>query len=259
MNCDISHLLERWNYRPGDVMVRKFTGKDGRVKLQLRVDLGILQMNVEGRPDGKRPNGHASFFDYLTNKLEQHIASSGTDESFKLAPEECARLHLEAMQFHHRYICLLQLEEYNAVQQDCLRNLGVFDFIERYAANPGLSWPLQQFRPQLLMILARARATPLLRKRRDEKAITEIEAAIDALNQFYAAAERPDLRDQSIEVESLQNWITDIRNSGPLRKRMTRKQSLEVQLSEAVKMEDYERAARVRDKIKGLKSKAKPQ
>jgi len=55
MNFDISHLLEHWDYQPGQVVVRKFTGKDGVPKIQLRVDLGLLQMNAEGRPDGKRP------------------------------------------------------------------------------------------------------------------------------------------------------------------------------------------------------------
>ena len=42
MNFDISHLLSHWDYQPGQVVVRKFTGKDGAEKIQLRVDLGIL-------------------------------------------------------------------------------------------------------------------------------------------------------------------------------------------------------------------------
>ena len=111
MNCDISHLLDRWDYRPGDVMVRKINGRDGRTKLQLRVDLGILQMNTEGRPDGKRPNGHESFFDFLLSRLDAHMSEEGSDTQFKLNSEQCIRLHLEALQFHHRYICMLQLEE----------------------------------------------------------------------------------------------------------------------------------------------------
>ena len=44
MHFDISPLLERWDYQPGRVSVRKFTGKDGIDKLQLRIDLGLLQM-----------------------------------------------------------------------------------------------------------------------------------------------------------------------------------------------------------------------
>ena len=29
MNFDISHLLEQWEYQPGQVVVRRFVGKDG--------------------------------------------------------------------------------------------------------------------------------------------------------------------------------------------------------------------------------------
>ena len=49
MNFDISHLLEQWEYQPGQVVVRRFVGKDGIEKIQLRVDLGLLQMNRQGR------------------------------------------------------------------------------------------------------------------------------------------------------------------------------------------------------------------
>src|SRR4051812_10799411 len=55
MSFDISHILDKWEYHPGQVVVRKFIGRDGQEKIQLRVDLGLLQMNAEGRPDGKRP------------------------------------------------------------------------------------------------------------------------------------------------------------------------------------------------------------
>jgi len=109
MDFDISHLLEKWEYQPGQVVVRKFTAKDGKEKIQLRVDLGMLQMNTEGRPDGKRPFGHTSLFEYYQARLHKHLAAHhGSDEGFRLKPEECARLQLEALQYHHRYICLLQ-------------------------------------------------------------------------------------------------------------------------------------------------------
>jgi hypothetical protein len=57
MSFDISPLLEQWDYQPGQLVVRKFLGRDGVEKIQLRVDLGLLQMNAQGRPDGKHPHG----------------------------------------------------------------------------------------------------------------------------------------------------------------------------------------------------------
>ena len=89
MDFDISHLLEQWGYQPGQVVVRRFKGKDGREKIQLRVDLGLLQMNAEGRPDGKRPFGHESLFDYYKSRLEKHRDAHGDDDSFELKPDDC--------------------------------------------------------------------------------------------------------------------------------------------------------------------------
>src|SRR5688500_18878987 len=107
MNFDISNLLENWDYQPGQIVVRRFTGRDGQEKIQLRVDLGLLQMNVQGRPDGKRPMGHPSLFEYQEARLKKHMDERGSDDGFVLRAEDCAKLQLEALQFHHRYICLL--------------------------------------------------------------------------------------------------------------------------------------------------------
>ena len=60
MDFDISHLLDQWEYQPGQVVARRFKTKRGTEKIQLRLDLGLLQMNAEGRPDGKRPFGYVS-------------------------------------------------------------------------------------------------------------------------------------------------------------------------------------------------------
>src|SRR5580693_8532158 len=100
MNVDISHILEQWDYQPGQVVVRRFTGKDGVEKIQLRVDLGLLQMNAEGRPDGKRPLGHPSLFDHYRARMLKHVAENqGSDSGFMLDAEDCAKLQFEALQY----------------------------------------------------------------------------------------------------------------------------------------------------------------
>ena len=163
MDYDISHLLDQWEYQPGQVVVRRFKGKDGRDRIQLRVDLGLLQMFAEGRPDGRRPFGQPSLFEHHQARLYKYVAAhNGSDEGFRLKPEEVAKLQLEAVQYHHRYICLLQLEDYAAVVRDAERNLAVFEFVNKHADSEDMAWSLQQFQPQLLMILTRARAAQAL-------------------------------------------------------------------------------------------------
>ncbi len=186
MDFDISRLLEDWEYQPGHVVVRRFTAKDGTDKVQLRVDLGLLQMNAEGRPDGKKPFGYPSLLEYHQARLYKYVgANAGSDAGFKLKSEDCAKLQLEALQFHHRYICLLQLEDYAGVIRDAERNLAVFEFVNKHAETEELSWALMQFQPQLLMILTRARAAQALKADDYTLALKHGEEGIVRINAFY--------------------------------------------------------------------------
>ncbi|HEV2209362.1 MAG TPA: UvrB/UvrC motif-containing protein [Verrucomicrobiae bacterium] len=249
MDFDISHLLEQWEYQAGQVVVRRFKAKDGTDKIQLRVDLGLLQMNAEGRPDGKRPFGYNSLFEYHQARLYKHLAAhEGSAEGFKLKAEDCGKLQLEVLQYHHRYICLLQLEDHTGVIRDAERNLAVFDFVEKHAEADELTWALRQFQPQLLMILTRARGAQALKAEDHTLAIRLVEEGLDQIRAFYRETMGNDAPDQSGEVLSLEEWLGEIRAKRPL----SRRERLERALHEAVNKEDYERAAKVRDQLKEL-------
>jgi UvrB/uvrC motif len=249
MDFDISHLLDNWEYQPGQVVVRHFKGQDGKQKIQLRVDLGLLQMNAEGRPDGKRPFGYVSLYEYYQARLYKHLAAhGGSDDGFKLKAEDCAKLQLEWLQYHHRYICLLQLEDHAGVIRDAERNLSVCDFVEKHAESEELAWALRQFQPQLLMILVRARGAQALQAEDYTLAIRLVEEGIEQIRAFYREAAGVEAAEQSGEVTALEDWLAEIRAKRPL----SRRERLERALSEAVKSEDYERAAKVRDELKHL-------
>jgi protein-arginine kinase activator protein McsA len=251
MNFDISHLLEQWDYQPGMASVRRFKAKDGIEKIQLRLDLGLLQMNSEGRPDGKRPLGHPSLYDYYLSRLQKHLtASDGTESDFRLKAEDCAKLQFEALQYYQRHNCLWQLEDFAGVIRDTERNLAVCDFTSKHAENEELAWSLQQFKPQLLMMLTRARGTELLRANEYEKAIEQIEAGIARIRDFYRDHSRTEMLEQSGELTSLKAWLDELSAQRPLSKR----EKLERALHEAVTNEDYEKAAQMRDALRNLKS-----
>ncbi len=251
MNFDISHILEHWDYEPGQVVVRKFKGKDGQEKIQLRVDLGLLQMNATGRPDGKRPFGQQSLLDHYISQLEKYReANNGEDENFLLKGEDCSKLQQEAIQYHHRYICLFQLEDYEGVIRDTERNIEAFDFVQHYSESDEMAWALQQFRPQLLMMRIRARGAVALRDNDYAKVIQLIEEGLDEIRNFYREHSRHELLEQSGEIQSLEIWLQEISAKRPL----TEREKLESALDEAVKAENYEKAAQVRDALRNLKT-----
>jgi hypothetical protein len=251
MNFDISHLLDNWDYAPGQVTVRRFIGKDGQEKIQLRIDLGILQMNAVGRPDGKRPFGHPSLFDFYLAKLEQHrLNHQGSSDGFTLKAEDVGRLQMEAIQYHHRYVCLLQLEDLAGVLRDTDRNLKVFEFVDDYCESDELAWSLLQFTPQVLMIHTRAIAAQFLQTEEYGAALKEIEEGIEQLREFYESQNRTEMGAQSPEIAFLEHWMTEVDQKRPL----SRREQLERDLHEAVRREDYEKAAEVRDALRNLKS-----
>jgi hypothetical protein len=251
MNFDISDLLSQWEYQAGQIVVRRFKGKDGKEKIQLRVDLGLLQMDAFGRPDGKKPFGHETLFEHYQNRLRKHMEEhAGSEDGFKLDAEDCSKLQQEAIQFHHRYICLFQLKDYAAVVRDTERNLAVFDFVEKYADARELALSVQQLRPQLLMMQVRAKATLALDQGDHDQAIVAVEDGLEELRQFYTRIERVDLIEQSGELQSLHAYLDEIRSTRPLSER----ERLEQALEEAVTREEYEKAAALRDKLKNLKT-----
>jgi hypothetical protein len=50
VGSDLTKLLDEWPYQPGQINVRLIEGEDGEPRVQLRLDLGIMQMRVDGRP-----------------------------------------------------------------------------------------------------------------------------------------------------------------------------------------------------------------
>jgi tetratricopeptide (TPR) repeat protein len=230
-------------------MVRRLKGKDGVEKIQLRVDLGILQMNAEGRPDGKRPSGHGSLLELFQHQLKKHLAANDdSDNGFVLNDEDCGRLQLEILQYHHRYLCLLQLQDFEGASRDARHNLAVFEFAERYAESDELAWSLKQFQPHVLMVLARARASQALADGNYDMAISRVEEGLSRLRNFYQSHAKPDMEEHSGEIRSLEVWLEKIRTDRPL----TSRELLKKALDEAVEKEDYEKAAEMRDALKNL-------
>jgi len=230
-------------------MVRRFKSKDGVEKIQLRVDLGVLQMNAEGRPDGKRPSGYGSLLEFFQKKLKKHrAANDDSDEGFTLDDEDCGRLQLEILQYHHRYLCLLQLQDFDGASRDARHNLAVFELAERYAENEELAWSLKQFQPHVLMVLARARASQALAASNYDLAISRVEEGLNRLRNFYQSHGKPEMEEHSGEIRSLEAWLEKIRTDRPL----TSRELLEKALADAVQKEDYEKAAEMRDALKNL-------
>ena len=82
MSQDLNDLLEGWSHEPGQIKVRKIMGSDGREKVQLRLDLGLIQMEMTGRPDGTRPKSCESLLSYHQGRA---MAAEKKGEKYELS------------------------------------------------------------------------------------------------------------------------------------------------------------------------------
>lgn len=249
MPYDLTNFLQKWDYQPGELRVRRFKGRDGRNKIQLRVDLGVLQMEVDGRPDGKRPMGHESWLHFYHARLGEHTAEHGGAEGFALKSEDCQRLQQEAIQYYHRYICLFQLGDHAGVLRDTDRNLEAFALLERFADGPEVPSALSAFKPQVLLMRTRARGALALEADDPRGAVQAIEDGVEAIRSLFRNSGKPDQVDESSEVRMLESWLQELRPHLPVSTR----ERLETELNQAIAREDYEKAAELRDALKRLK------
>src|SRR5687768_11820737 len=112
MTDDISAILSRWDYEDEEgLQVRRIQGRDGSARLQIRIDLGLMQMELSGRPDGKRPRGFASLLAFYRDEAEGHRRRHGWYEGFELDGAACAGLRQEAVQYYHRRIAFMALQD----------------------------------------------------------------------------------------------------------------------------------------------------
>lgn len=246
MHEDISDLLKGWRYDPHALSVRLIQGKDGRPKVQMRIDLGLLQMEMDGRPDGERPYGYESLLEYHLARLEEHQRLYGSDEGFFLTSEECQELIREAYQYYHRYLSLFHLEDFARAARDTARNLRVFDLLKRYAQTEEDRYALEVYRPYVIMMNTKSRAALRLREGDFQGALVVVEEGIGAIRDFFHDLGHPELMAQSRELRILEDLAEQLRPLSPVER-------LERALQEALKQEDYERAAQLRDELRRLR------
>ncbi len=64
----LDDILSEWAFDPTTLNARLIKGKDGRDVIQMRVDMGILQLETTGRPDGNPYQEHETVLDYLSHR-----------------------------------------------------------------------------------------------------------------------------------------------------------------------------------------------
>lgn len=233
----IDQILKEWEYEPGEVSARLVRGSDGRELLQMRIDMGVLQLEVAHRPDGSRPGGAETYFDFLLAQAIHH------GEGFVLSEEQCSEADREFVQYYQRRICWLALREFRRAVRDADHSLAFMDFVR--GCSPNESWTLshEQYRPFILFHRTQAASLAELEDHGPEAAIEEINQGLERMRTFFVDAEA----DEQFEEDELVERLNHLRES--LRDHYNVGRTLQERLAEAVAKEEYELAAKIRDEI----------
>lgn len=239
---DLDSLLKDWPYSYGEVTARRSHGSDGRDVLQLRIDLGILQLEVRGRPDGLRPEGQSTYLEVLrTEEL-------ALGEEFELDDERCGEIDREFVQYYHRRVAWLALREFDSVVADADHTLTLMDFSSAHAPDNEWVEDHEQYRPFVLFHRTQAAALAELQRTNPEAAVQAIDGGLESLQEAISDLSAL-VGDDLLDDEGFD--FTE--RLGELRRSILSEYEVETplteQLAEAIAREQYERAAELRDRI----------
>jgi UvrB/UvrC motif-containing protein len=232
---DLDDILQDWAYQPRTVSARLERASDGRKVLQMRVDLGVLQMETSGRPDGTKPGGAETYLDLLL-----HEAFHGGDR-IELSDRQIEEIDREFSQFYQRRICWLAVREFERAVADADHTLALMDFLERCETDE--HWRREQTQQRGLVHFHRTQAAALahLEKEGAEAAIEEINRGLELIEQLHDPEDGRAVPDRMVaQLRELQGWVRD---------QYQVDRTLNEQLAEAVAAEEYERAANLRDEL----------
>jgi hypothetical protein len=245
---DISDILAAWPFDPAKIQSRIAEDENGRRVVQLRIDLGVLQMEVDGRPDGERPGGYESIlaqYTALEERIEERLEEcGGAPDGFEIPPEDYAEVDREILQYYHRRLAFYGAGDYERAARDAEHSVELLELVREHAKNRDYVARISGMIPSVLLERARTKALISLREKDPGAAVEHVEEGVRQIQEHLRRSSSEAGDRTAKEIAFLRRWARRIRRANALG------EPLEMQLQEAIQREDYREAARLRDEIK---------
>lgn len=232
----LDELLSKWPFDPNLLNVRLVKGQDSRDVIQMRIDMGILQMETTGRPDGTQVHQCNTILEYLQ---EKRLAQP----DYELDEDDASEVDREFMQFYHRRISWLRLAFYHRAVMDADHTLRLMDLTTDLSPDEEWSQTHEQYRPFVLFHRTQADALGHLEEDTPENAVQAINTGLETMRQFFVKHDA----EEHFEGDELVVRLVELRES--LRKEYEVGSTLKEKLADAIANEQYELAARLRDEL----------
>jgi hypothetical protein len=247
MTLDLDELTLDWECPPGELRARAVIGRDGSELLQLRIDLGVMQMVYAGRPDGTTYHGLPNARDYIEHELRLGGQA--------LVPADWQELKRELMQLNYRRMAFATLAEDALTASDrtnaeryiagALGDIhACLEHTDLLARHTSIQLESDVMQPTLVFDQARLLSQLSVVIGQYEQAIEQAEAGADALDTLLAElGYDEDQREEDPGVEYLRDLGHQLRIEYGI------SQTLHEKLQQAIEDEDFEAAAELRDQM----------
>ena len=158
----------------------------------------ISRIYATGRPDGMRPHGVDSYYDYFFAKLREYEEQHETREGFQLESEEWEILFEESFHRYTRYLLFAGIKRWEDVQHDTATNLAVTN-LARECAPSEIAWRSYQYKGYMLMMHSIAKAELSLQEDDTAAALQHIDTGIQQIGEFCGEC----LREEHGEAENI--------------------------------------------------------
>lgn len=233
----IDHILDGWPHQAGSLQVRILDLGEPNAVVQVRMDMGLVQMALEGRPDGRK-----------AGESETALAREQAHEE-PLSAEACNALRDEANMYHQRAVALFAAEQFARASADCRHALDAAGLMRQRAAKGedrhNAAGPI----PGLIVLRVRADATAAVRARDPRGALAAIDAGMQELRRAFSDRGQVGQFERSAECAILRAMREMLVPKLPASQRA----ELEERLRAAVLSENYELAAILRNELRQIR------
>ena len=254
MDRALDQLLREFPYEGGRVNARLVRLDAEREVLQIRVELGILQMESIGRPDGK-----PSVFDETAARRGKRLSSA-----------EAALLRLELVQYQQRAVAFMAIGDARRALGDAEFVLASAAFLARCGPDADAEWA-DGARFSAIVLRTRAASAMLAAAGRAREAGSVIDAGLEMLFEAggppagtgcggYVVGQTVKLLKEHHLLEDTDVVIFDVLGDVTALRSMrdtlvpqlppAQRSELEARLRTAVLSENYELAAILRDELR---------
>ncbi len=182
-----------------DHPIRILTIEDGREVVVVQPNVfTVSRIYATGRPDGTRPHGLASYYDYFCGKLEKYEEENGTKNGFELTEDEWDTMFEESFHRYTRYLLFAGLKRWQDVSRDTDTNLSVTNLAREFAPSE-IAWRSYQYKGYMIMMNSIAKAELSLQEDDSDTALLHIDKGIQQIGEFCGEC----LREEHDEAENI--------------------------------------------------------